>query len=464
MDEKQLVEQIDAFIKENERAIVADIAKLVAVPSISVDTDIPGKPYGENTRAALDAALEIARRFGLETNDGEGYVGWAELPGSEAGHLATVTHVDVVPEGEGWTGHPFELAERDGWLIGRGVVDDKGPSVLCLYIAKFLKEQGIPLRYGFRVLLGCNEERGMSDVKYYLAHHEAPLFAFSPDASFPVCNGEKGLFNGIFHSGELDGSFAEFDTGLAANVIAAKASCLLNRPAAGLPETEAVTVADEGGKARLTAVGIGGHAASPAGTKNAIGVLVAYLLENKLCTERENAFLTLLDKLHSDPLGGKLGIACKDEMFRDLTVNGGVMKLVDGKLHQSVDSRYPTVTTGEALSAALSAEAEKHGATFELLANDKPFYIPADSAAIKTLLDCYSQVTGEDATPFTMGGGTYARQFPRAVSYGPSIHGDKLPDFAGPEHAPNEGGSLARLLAALKIYILAICRLQSVDF
>ena len=28
---------------------------------------------------------------------------------------------------------PYTVRVRDGWLLGRGVADDKGPSILCLY-------------------------------------------------------------------------------------------------------------------------------------------------------------------------------------------------------------------------------------------------------------------------------------------------------------------------------------------
>ena len=30
----------------------------------------------------------------------------------------------------------------------------------------------------------------MADVKYYLKHYPAPVFCFTPDAEFPVCNGK----------------------------------------------------------------------------------------------------------------------------------------------------------------------------------------------------------------------------------------------------------------------------------
>ena len=71
-----------------------------------------------------------------------------------------------------------------------------------------------------------------------------------------------------------------------------------------------------------------------------------------------------------------------------------------------------------------------------------PFYIPADSPAIQTLIRTYNEVTGESKQPFTMGGGTYARHFPFAVSFGPEHTDLPLPDFAGPMHGANEGRQL----------------------
>ena len=72
--------------------------------------------------------------------------------------------------------------------------------------------------------------------------------------------------------------------------------------------------------------------------------------------------------------------------------------------------------------------------------------------------------TGENATPFTMGGGTYARHFPYAVSFGPEHEDVKLPEFGGPMHGANEAAPIDKLLEAVKIYILALLRLEEVDF
>ena len=185
-------EKINAYFDAPERRaeLVEAISRLVRIRSVR-EEPLPGMPFGPGPAAALAEGLAIAGEMGLATHNCENYIGWAELKGESAAQIATITHLDVVPQGNGWTADPFDMQVKDGWLIGRGVADDKGPSVLCLYALKFLKEQGVPLKYTVRALLGANEETGMKDVDYYLEHYEAPAFCFSPDAEFPVCNGER---------------------------------------------------------------------------------------------------------------------------------------------------------------------------------------------------------------------------------------------------------------------------------
>ena len=185
IDAAQLAD-IDRFVEAHESDIVRDIARLVSIPSIEGPAT-PSAPFGEESRRALDCALQIASELGLDTENCEDRIGYAYVGEDRGqGYLATITHVDVVPAGEGWTSDPFTLRQQDGYLLGRGVMDDKGPSVLCLYALKYLKDAGIPLRYPVRALLGSNEETGMLDVEHYIEHYPSPLFCFSPDADMPL--------------------------------------------------------------------------------------------------------------------------------------------------------------------------------------------------------------------------------------------------------------------------------------
>ena len=257
---------IDAFAENNRDNILRDITRLVAVPSVE-GTPEPGAPFGKGPKAALDKALEIAAELGLDTHNAEGYIGWAQTGPIADGqkYLATITHTDVVPEGNGWDADPYTVRVRDGWLLGRGVADDKGPSILCLYALKYLKDNGVTLKYPVRALLGANEETNMHDVDYFAAHFEQPAFCFTPDAEFPVCNGEKGGFGGELVSPVLEnGVIVDFVGGVAHNAVPDRAACTVRLPESALKQTEGVTFeAGENGTTIIRGLGKSGHAAMP---------------------------------------------------------------------------------------------------------------------------------------------------------------------------------------------------------
>ena len=456
---------IDAFAEQNRENILRDITRLVAVPSVEGAPE-PGAPFGRGPKNALDTALTIAAELGLDTHDADGYIGWAQTGPIADGqkYLATITHTDVVPEGNGWDADPYTVRVRDGWLLGRGVADDKGPSILCLYALKYLKDSGITLKYPVRALLGTNEETHMHDVEYYEEHFPMPAFCFTPDAEFPVCNGEKGGFSGeIVSPAFKDGVIVNFEGGVARNAVPDRAACTVRLPACAFKTTPGVTFEEgENGTTIIRGWGKSGHAAMPEGTVNAIGLIVNCLLESGVCTPEETAYLKVLRTLHASTDGSALGIAAADEVFTPLTIIGGTIQMQDGCLRQSYDCRYPTSTNGDTLTAAMKAACGT-AAALENVEVKVPFYIEADSPAIQTLISTYNEVTGENKTPFTMGGGTYARHFPFAVSFGPEHTDIELPEFAGPMHGANEGTPFEKLIEALKIYILALLRLQDIE-
>ena len=457
--DNNIIERIDRFIAENERNIVRDIGRVVAVNSVLAEAK-ENMPFGEGPAKVLEVGLEIAKELGLDTYNCENYIGYASIGDSED-YLATITHLDVVPAGEGWTGDPFTLRERDGYLIGRGVMDDKGPSIICLYALKFLKDAGIPLRYSVRALLGINEETGMEDVEYYLKNYPAPVFCFSPDSDFPVCNGEKGIFHGRIVSKLPLGNVVDIRGGIAANVIPDRAEAWVK--AEKLESTDNITVTEENGLWHLSAKGVGGHASTPAGTVNAIGLIVKYILDNKLCTEEEEKLFNLLNMLHCASDGSGLGVDADDGLFSPLTIIGGVIGVEDGHIYQVLDSRYPTNTSGEKI---VSTIAEKAGDLADVILDSDavPFYMSLDNPAVQVCMNAYNSVCKDDAKPYTMGGGTYARDFPNGVCFGPEHRDRERPDFVGPIHGADEAGSLAELLEAMKVYILTLIELDKLDY
>ena len=141
--------------------------------------------------------MQICEGFGFTTRNFDGYVGTASYTDGEP-ELGILAHLDVVPEGTGWTGEPYKARIADGKLYGRGAIDDKGPAVAVMYAMKALKELNIPLKKGFKLILGTDEENGSADLEYYFTKENPPKYSFTPDGNYPVINIEKGMIRANF--------------------------------------------------------------------------------------------------------------------------------------------------------------------------------------------------------------------------------------------------------------------------
>ena len=120
--------QIEEYFSDKEPLLIEAVKRLVSIDSVE-GAPAPGAPFGPGPAAALDEALKIAAEWGLIPRNHEGYVGTADLNGSEDA-LHILGHLDVVAPGEGWTvTPPFSPIVSDGLIYGRGTDDDKGPVI-----------------------------------------------------------------------------------------------------------------------------------------------------------------------------------------------------------------------------------------------------------------------------------------------------------------------------------------------
>lgn len=197
MDRKEIVAAAEAYWDAHRDAIVADIAKLVEIPSTEdLAAAAPGAPYGPGPAAALEAALEIAEGMGMAATNCEGHIGFADLPGETDTQLGIIGHMDVVPAGPGWTFEPFKVTEKDGYLMGRGCLDDKGPSVVALHAVKCLAGLDVARPYTIRFLFGANEETSMADVAWYLENYESPRSSSRPMPTSPCATARRAATTG----------------------------------------------------------------------------------------------------------------------------------------------------------------------------------------------------------------------------------------------------------------------------
>lgn len=97
----------------------------------------------------------------------------ARLKGSgEKKPLLLLAHLDVVGvDQQTWTSDPHTMAERDGFLYGRGVQDDLGMAVANLEVFIALKKLKIPLKRDVILAFTGDEESGGAGIKALLKDH-----------------------------------------------------------------------------------------------------------------------------------------------------------------------------------------------------------------------------------------------------------------------------------------------------
>ena len=450
-------EQIHAWFEEHAQEMLRSLQELVRIPSVAGEP-APGAPYGREVARALDAALAMADRFGFETKNYDYRIGEARLPGTTGKSAGMIAHLDVVPVGDGWTFPPFEAhVDENGYIVGRGVDDDKEGAVIALYVMRCIRELGLPFPHELRLLFGCDEETGMSDVAYYGEHASHADLYLVPDSGFPVCFAEKGICGGTFRSAPItDGSILGAHAGMASNVVPDTAWAVLpgsfNDFFKGM-ETASVTVEPAENGVRFTARGISSHAAGPEQSENAIFVLANFLLGHSLLTgQAREAFLFFRDVL-SGFKGEGLGIQTSHPDTGFLTCIGGMLRF-DGALTLNINIRYPQSTDGPSLERAITARARENGFEYDADPDSPGTFHAPDDPLITTLTAIYNDITGQDAKPYMMGGGTYARHLPNAVAFGPGLALEGLPPcpYKGGAHQADEHYHVKLLTAAAEIY------------
>ncbi|NLT58409.1 MAG: M20 family metallopeptidase [Clostridiales bacterium] len=469
----ELVNKVDEFIAQHKDAMIEDIMALARIPSVRGEAK-PGAPYGEVCRSILDEGVTLAGRHGFEAEvHSDKYALLHHGDGEKS--IAFYGHLDVVPEGKGWTvTEPFNPVYKDGLLVGRGVDDNKAGVVIGLYTIKAVRDLGIPVKSRLTLFMGSNEESGMDDVKTFAAEQPMPDFSLVPDARFPVCNGEKGGLRAKVISDRPFAQVRSMAGGVATNVVCEEVRATLEHTPALKAELERlcaenawVSLSEEAGELVLIAKGIAAHASMPEKSHNATWEMVKLLAAcEALCAEDREIAAFAAEAL-SDVYGNSLGIAASDEPSGPLTCVNGLVGLQDGRMWVTYDVRYCVTLDGAVVKQGFERYfAPGSGWSIDTLTYGNGYYVPEDDARISTLLNIYHEITGDrEGKPFTMGGGTYARQLKNAVAFGPAPRVAAkldLPENHGGVHQPDEALVVSSFLEAVKIYILAVAELDKV--
>lgn len=471
--DSNLLGEIDNWIVQNKDAFVRDLDRLVAIPSVSAKGN-EQYPFGKNCKDVLDEAASLAEGYGFHMENHEYYCGSLLVKGASCHpkRIGLYVHLDIVPLGEGWHNPPLKCTLKDGFLIGRGVGDNKGAGICALYALRFLREHGIALKNDVLVYYGLSEETGMQDLEYFRRTQKVPDFNLVADTDFPVCYGEKGLMRADIEC-EAEGNLVSFHAGSVVNVIPAKAEAVIAGVAPaeakarlrGMEGVSVECVQQEGQAAdhvKIVAEGISRHAAFPEGSVNAVHVLAKALVDSGLLTGSVEEALKALESMTSDSYGVGCGIPFEDKESGKLTCVGSVVHTKDGKIKVSFDTRYPVTVDAEAVAGGFIRQAQALGFAVELREVSAPAYVSLDNPYIHVLMEICDHVQGRHYEPYTMGGGTYSRHLPCAVGFGPGVPDAPNPfeDGHGRGHQPDECVPFDMLLKGLKTYIISLMELD----
>lgn len=378
--------------------MIEALQKLVSFQSIAKEEG-PEYPYGKEVHGAKEYVLNLAQSFGMRTVDVPGKYAYIEI-GEGPRLIGILSHLDVVPAGDGWTQDPFGGEIVDGKIYGRGTTDDKGPTIAVLYAMKALKEKTtLPAR--IRLILGQTEENGeWRDIEAYTEAEEIPECGFTPDGDFPAIQNELGAMVFQVEMPRAESGFREGEGGTAPNMV----------PAHARVKTEFGSY-EASGKAC--------HGCAPWLGVNGISAL----MEKVHRAEPENRFAEMYaDLIGKTIYGEKLGIAAEDESGK-LTLNAGLLEVGADKVTLMVDIRYPAKKNPDEISGSLVRQFSSYGASCECVYQVRPLYTPSGSPVLNALLSAYREVTGDESRPISIGGGTYAKAMPNMVAFGPNFPG-----------------------------------------
>lgn len=452
-------------VESRKEQLFEDLFRLLRVPSVREDGKATEEaPVGPGPKAALEEFMKMAQEDGFETEQFGPWAGHLEI-GSGDELMGILGHVDVVPVGTGWDTDPFEPVVKDNRIYARGSSDDKGPTVAAYFAIKLLRELGYDFNKKVRLIVGTDEESGWQCMDHYFEHAEMPDFGFSPDAVFPIINGEKGnvSFTLSFATNKKTSQLKvlNFEGGLRENMVIQDATASIEGFSSDISLKFEEFLNDhqlngesnyQNNVATFKLVGKAAHGSTPEKGRSAATYLALFLEQNGL----DNDFIKLLsNELHEDFTAQNVGVNHHHEIMGDVSMNVGIVKYNDlegGKM--VLNFRFPKGTDEKEMEIKFTEKLANY--SFDLTVGEakEPHYVPANDPLVATLLEVYEKQTGLKGHEMSIGGGTYGRLMPRGVAYGALF-----PDSIDTMHQANEFLAIDDLLRATAIYAEAIYRL-----
>lgn len=459
--------EINKKIDEMKENIISSTQDVVKIKSVEGEPK-EGMPFGEGPYNALKYALDLSHKFGFKVVNLDNYIGYAEYGEGEE-YVGVLGHLDVVPEGNGWIYPPYGAEIHDDKIYGRGTTDDKGPIIAALYGLKALKDLNVKLSKKVRIIFGTNEESGCGEVEHYFKTEKPPVSGFTPDAEYPIINGEKGItifdFVKDLKNKDEDNVIKYIKGGDKANMVPDYCEMgikalnkenlisLINKCKEGTDYDIEAKIKDD--MVVIVSKGESAHGSTPELGKNAIMQLFSVISKLDIKDSDIMSFIKFFNKYVGLETNGKsFGVGLKDKVSGELSFNVGTIDVNEDKAILTVNLRYPVTCTFEEMMKGIDATLLGSEIKIFNMTHQKPLYFKEDHPTIKALSKVYKEEMGKEAELLSMGGGTYAKEMPNIVAFGPTFPGEV--DLI---HQPNECIKIDNLIKNTKIYAHAIYEL-----
>ena len=415
---------------------IKTLTKLISFKSV-YSSPTPDAPFGEENKNALQFFLKTALDMGFETINYDNYAG--EVIFGQGEEIGIIGHLDVVPVGSNWQTDPFTLTKIDGKYFARGISDDKGPMLACLFALKELKDSGKAPKRKIRLFVGCDEESGWRDVEYLKTKTTLPEYGFSPDGNFPLSYAEKGMFEVEFTLPKLNG-FYGVKGGTVVNAVCDYAIAIAKEGYVDVSLLKKHGLNLKNGNV-IESFGKSAHGSTPHLGKNAIKPLLEYMRDMG-----ENLG-DVIDNLFND----KQGVSKMQNEQGFVTFSPDLICEKDGLVKITCDCRVPAPFSFNDVMEKI----DKFNLEVKTHARHQPLLVGKDGWFIRTLISAYNTVTNENAKPISMGGSTFARAFEKGCAFGCAF-----PSYDNKIHDAGEHETEQHLLTAYEIYktaIFALC-------
>ncbi len=454
---------LDEKIFEMKDQIIKSVQESVRIKSVE-DEPREGMPFGEGIHKAFLHCLQLSQSLGFKTVNIDNMIGYAEY-GEGDEMVAVLGHLDVVPEGEGWTYPPYGAEIHEGKIYGRGTIDDKGPTIGALYALKAIADLKLPLKRRVRIIFGLNEETGSKCVKHYVDKgEEIPVWGFTPDAEYPIINGEKGIVTCKYkRTFNEEIPLISIKGGTAPNVVPDYAEVVVSlsnekkKLAKKVAETmEEIELREEGDNLIIMAHGVSAHGSTPEKGKNAISYLLLFMHKLNFSGEFGDFLNFVNSYMELDLHGRKLGIYSEDEVSGKFIFNLGTVQGNNQEINIEINMRYPVTKKYEDF-IDIFKEKMNLGKMEEIyIRHKKSLYVHPETEFIKKLQKVYQEKTGDKADLISIGGGTYAKAMENLVAFGPVFRGQPKV-----EHMPDEYIKIDDLIKNVQIMAAAIYELAN---